>query len=53
MNQFTKYERKHIRKSSPAPYKVLLKRDPKTAEDTLWLQFGKAKEDYFFLEGDS
>lgn len=48
MNQFTRYERKHIRKSSPAPYKVLLKRDPKTAENTLWLQFGKAKEDYFF-----
>lgn len=48
MNQFTRYERKHIRKSSPAPYKVLLKRDPKTAENTLWLQFSKAKEDYFF-----
>ena len=46
MNQFTRYEKKHIRKSHPTPHGVLLAKDPKTAGNTLWVQLEKTREDY-------
>lgn len=51
MNQFNRYEKKHIRKSHPVPYKKLLEINPKTANNELWLQFSRAKEDYLFWKG--
>lgn len=51
MNQFNRYEKKHIRKSHPVPYKKLLERDPRTASNELWLQFSRAREDYLFWKG--
>lgn len=48
MTQFNQSEKRHISKSRPVPYKVLLERDPKTASNKLWLQFDEAAKNYFY-----